>query len=74
MVKEFDQDPTADVWIVLDLHAGPHRPATRPVNWVPDDRGHWPHGGLARFDRGVRGDRRRIAGAALPGGGPQRRV
>ncbi len=42
MVKEFDQDPTADVWIVLDLHQGPHRPATRPVNWVPNDRGHWP--------------------------------
>ncbi|MBW3632511.1 MAG: DUF58 domain-containing protein [Chloroflexi bacterium] len=42
MVKEFDQDPTADVWIVLDLHQAPHRPATRPVNWVPDDRGQWP--------------------------------
>jgi uncharacterized protein (DUF58 family) len=42
MVKEFDQDPTADVWIVLDLHDIPHRPATRPVNWVPDDRGQWP--------------------------------
>ncbi len=42
MVKEFDQDPTADVWIVLDLHQGPHRPATRPVNWAPDDRGSWP--------------------------------
>ena len=42
MVKEFDQDPTADVWIVLDLHQPPHRPATRPVNWVPDDRGQWP--------------------------------
>jgi uncharacterized protein (DUF58 family) len=42
MVKEFDLDPTADVWIVLDLDAAPHRLATRPVNWVPDDRGHWP--------------------------------
>ena len=42
MVKEFDQDPTADVWIVLDLHAAPHRSASRPVNWVPDDRGQWP--------------------------------
>jgi uncharacterized protein (DUF58 family) len=42
MVKEFDQDPTADVWIVLDLHDVPHRLATRPVNWTPDDRGQWP--------------------------------
>lgn len=42
MVKEFDLDPTADVWIVLDLHQAPHRPATRPVNWAPDDRGNWP--------------------------------
>jgi uncharacterized protein (DUF58 family) len=42
MVKEFDQDPTADVWIVLDLDTAVHRPATRPVNWVPDDRGNWP--------------------------------
>lgn len=42
MVKEFDQDPTADVWIVLDLHQEPHRLATRPVNWAPDDRGNWP--------------------------------
>ncbi len=42
MVKEFDQDPTADVWIVLDLHHEPHRAATRPVNWTPDDRGRWP--------------------------------
>jgi uncharacterized protein (DUF58 family) len=42
MVKEFDQDPTADVWIVLDLHHEPHRPASRPVHWMPDDRGRWP--------------------------------
>lgn len=42
MVKEFDQDPTADVWIVLDLHHEPHLPASRPVNWTPDDRGRWP--------------------------------
>jgi uncharacterized protein (DUF58 family) len=42
MVKEFDLDPTADVWIVLDLHESPHRPAMRPVNWVADDRGAWP--------------------------------
>ena len=42
MVEEFDQDPTADVWIVLDLHDIPHRPATRPVNWILDDRGRWP--------------------------------
>jgi uncharacterized protein (DUF58 family) len=42
MVKEFDLDPTADVWIVLDLHEAPHRAATRSVNWVADDRGNWP--------------------------------
>jgi uncharacterized protein (DUF58 family) len=42
MVKEFDLDPTADVWIVLDLHQAPHRLATRPVNWTPDERGAWP--------------------------------
>jgi len=42
MVKEFDLDPTADVWIVLDLHGAPHRPAKRRVNWAPDDRGNWP--------------------------------
>lgn len=42
MVKEFDVDPTADVWVVLDLHQAPHRAATRPVNWVTDDRGSWP--------------------------------
>jgi uncharacterized protein (DUF58 family) len=42
MVKEFDLDPTADVWIVLDLHDAPHRPAKRRVNWAPDDRGNWP--------------------------------
>lgn len=42
MVKEFDLDPTADVWIVLDLHQGAHIPATRPVNWTPDERGIWP--------------------------------
>lgn len=42
MVKEFDLDPTADVWIVLDLQQQAHRMATRPVNWVPDDRGNWP--------------------------------
>jgi uncharacterized protein (DUF58 family) len=42
MVKEFDLDPTADVWIVLDLDQERHRLATRPVNWVPDERGNWP--------------------------------
>ncbi len=30
MVKEFDLDPTADVWLVLDLEGSVHRPATRP--------------------------------------------
>lgn len=42
MVKEFDLDPTADVWIVLDLHESAHRLAARPVNWVADERGNWP--------------------------------
>jgi uncharacterized protein (DUF58 family) len=42
MVKEFDLDPTADIWVVLDLHHQPHRLATRSVNWAPDDRGAWP--------------------------------
>lgn len=42
MVKEFDLDPTADVWIMLDLHQTVHRAATRPVNWTPDERGQWP--------------------------------
>ncbi len=42
MVKEFDHDPTADVWIVLDLQRHAHAPATRPVNWSPDERGNWP--------------------------------
>lgn len=42
MVKEFDLDPTADVWIVLDQQRGSHRQATRPVNWAPDERGNWP--------------------------------
>jgi uncharacterized protein (DUF58 family) len=42
MVKEFDLDPTADVWIVLDLQQVVHLPATRPVNWIADDRGDWP--------------------------------
>jgi uncharacterized protein (DUF58 family) len=27
---------------VLDLQQGPHRQATRSVNWAPDDRGNWP--------------------------------
>ena len=42
MVKEFDLDPTADVWVVLDLQRDAHALATRPVNWSPDDRGNWP--------------------------------
>lgn len=42
MVKEFDLDPTADVWIVIDLERASHGPATRLVNWAPDVRGNWP--------------------------------
>ena len=42
MVKEFDLDPTADIWLVLDLQGGIHRPATRPLNFVPDAAGNFP--------------------------------
>ena len=42
MVKEFDLDPTADVWIALDLQQAVHLSATRAVNWVANDRGEWP--------------------------------
>jgi uncharacterized protein (DUF58 family) len=42
MVKEFDLDPTADVWVMLDLHQPSHRAATRAINWTPDDKGEWP--------------------------------
>jgi uncharacterized protein (DUF58 family) len=42
MVKEFDLDPTADVWIVLDLEAASHLAAARPLNLAPDAQGRWP--------------------------------
>jgi uncharacterized protein (DUF58 family) len=42
MVKEFDLDQTADVWLVIDLEATAHRPATRPMPFAPDARGRWP--------------------------------
>ena len=42
MVKEFDLDPTADIWLVLDLERGIHRAATRPLNFLPDARGEFP--------------------------------
>ena len=64
MVKEFDQDPTADVWIVLDLHDEPAPPRHPPRELGA--RRPRPVAGrsLARLDRGVRGHRRRIARAA----------
>jgi uncharacterized protein (DUF58 family) len=42
MVKEFDLDPTADVWLLLDLDRAVQVPASRPLNFVPDARGEWP--------------------------------
>lgn len=42
MVKEFDLDPTADVWVVLDLQHAAHLDATRPLNLLPDASGRWP--------------------------------
>jgi uncharacterized protein (DUF58 family) len=42
MVKEFDLDPTADVWIVLDLEQRVHVAATRPLTFAADARGEWP--------------------------------
>jgi uncharacterized protein (DUF58 family) len=42
MVKEFDLDPTADIWLVLDLEGGVHRLATRPLNFLPNPQGEFP--------------------------------
>ena len=42
MVKEFDLDPTADIWLVLDLEGGIHRMASRPLNFVPNADGEFP--------------------------------
>ncbi|MDP9366423.1 MAG: DUF58 domain-containing protein, partial [Chloroflexota bacterium] len=42
MVKEFDLDPTADVWLVLDLERAAQVPASRALSFVPDARGEWP--------------------------------
>lgn len=42
MVKEFDLDPTADIWLVLDLEGGIHRLASRPINFVPNAQGEFP--------------------------------
>ena len=42
MVKEFDLDPTADVWLVLDLERSVQVPASRSLNFVPDARGEFP--------------------------------
>ena len=41
MVKEFDLDPTADVWLVLDLDRRVHTHATRPLDLPPADEP-WP--------------------------------
>ena len=42
MVKEFDLDPTADVWLVLDLERSVQVVADRPATFVPNARGEWP--------------------------------
>lgn len=42
MVKEFDLDPTADVWLVLDLDRAAQLPASRPLAFAPDSHGEWP--------------------------------
>ncbi len=42
IVKEFDQDQTADVWLVLDLEATVHRTADHPLAMQPDAQGAWP--------------------------------
>jgi uncharacterized protein (DUF58 family) len=42
MVKEFDHDPTADVWLILDLERVVQVAASRPLRLAPDARGRWP--------------------------------
>jgi uncharacterized protein (DUF58 family) len=42
MIKEFDEDPTADVWIVLDLDQGHSVRATRHVVTETGNDGRWP--------------------------------
>ncbi|MGH2534076.1 MAG: DUF58 domain-containing protein [Thermomicrobiales bacterium] len=42
MVKEFDEDPTADVWIVLDLDQQHSVRAMRPPTVTMDRHGQWP--------------------------------
>ncbi len=39
MVKEFELDPTSDVWVILDLHRDHHVRATRPAMNVVPERG-----------------------------------
>ncbi|HEY8445936.1 MAG TPA: DUF58 domain-containing protein [Thermomicrobiales bacterium] len=42
MVKEFEADPTSDVWIVLDLEQRWRVRATGPLPFAPDANGNWP--------------------------------
>jgi uncharacterized protein (DUF58 family) len=42
MVKEFDLDQTADIWLVLDLERAVHLAADRPSPAQPDGHGRWP--------------------------------
>lgn len=42
MVKEFEFDPTADLWLVLDLEERHNVRATRALDLAPNARGEWP--------------------------------
>jgi uncharacterized protein (DUF58 family) len=42
MVKEFDHDPSSDVWIVLDLDRTHSVRATSPLGIAPSRSGKWP--------------------------------
>jgi uncharacterized protein (DUF58 family) len=42
MVKEFDVDPTSDVWLVLDLDQHSSVRASQPLRMAPDRYDRWP--------------------------------
>lgn len=41
MVKEFELDPTTDVWVLVDLHKGVHQVAPPPRPGVPEPVDEW---------------------------------
>ncbi len=41
MVKEFELDPTTDVWVLVDLHKGVHQVAPPPQPGVPEPLDEW---------------------------------